>query len=136
MNTPTPLKSFGRFTPATWGVVAGLALWTAIAALRVWPTSALSWHFFRDGGTALFGSSGLHLYANNPGYQIGPVAFVVSGALDVLGMTGARIAAQVLMTIVGPLCIIWLVAVLPQRLRGRRVVLALGDSQRAMVTPR
>jgi hypothetical protein len=125
MSNPTRVKSFGRLTPATWGVVVGLALWTAIAALRVWPTSALSWHFFGDGGTALFGSSGLHLYANNPGYQIGPIAFVISGALGVLGTTGARITAQVLMTIAGPLCITWLVPVLPPRLRGRRVVLAL-----------
>ena len=104
--------------------VAVLIVWAGLTAARFWPTSALSWHFFRDGGTSLFGTDGLHLYANNSGLQIGPIAFVVSGVLGLLGTTGARITAQLLMTAVGPLCIALLAPALPGRLRGRRVFLA------------
>jgi len=105
----------------TW--LAGCALAVAIVLLVVWmwPTSALSWHFFPDGASALFGDSGLHLYADHPEYQIGPVSFVATWLLTPLGGDGARVAAQLLMTAVGPMCVAILVPVLPRELRGARV---------------
>ena len=105
----------------TW--LAGCALAVAIVLLVVWmwPTSALSWQFFPDGASALFGDSGLHLYADHPEYQIGPVSFVATWLLTPLGGDGARVAAQLLMTAVGPMCVAILVPVLPRELRGARV---------------
>ena len=98
-----------------------LAVATALVVMWMWPTSALSWHFFADGAAALFGPSGLHLYVDHPDLQIGPVAFVVSWLLTPLGSTGARVAAQLLMSVVGPLCVLMLRPVLPTSQRGMRV---------------
>jgi hypothetical protein len=108
-----------RWRPwVAWGVIAVVTM--AVAAW-MWPTSALSWHFFPEGSTALFGSSGLNVYADHPELQIGPVAFVVTWLLTPLGSTGARVTAQVLMTVVGPACVLLLGAALPTWQRGRRV---------------
>ena len=105
----------------TWAAWAAIALTTLLAAAWAWPTSALSWHFFPTGATALFGPSGLHLYVDHPELQVGPVAFVVAWLLSPLGATGASVAARVLMTAVGPLCVALLVPVLPVGRRGARV---------------
>jgi len=104
-----------------WAAGCALVLATVLVVVWMWPTSALSWHFFPDGAAALFGPSGLHLYADHPEYQIGPVSFVATWLLSPLGSTGARVAAQLLMTAVGPLCVALLVPVLPRDLRGPRV---------------
>ena len=74
--------------PGAWGAWAAVAVVTVAVAWWMWPTSALSWHFFPDGATALGGDSGLHLYADHPEYQIGPVAFGVAWLLTPLGSTG------------------------------------------------
>jgi len=107
--------------PSTWIGAAALAAWTALLVALTWPDSGLSWHFFPAGARALFGSSGLHLYADNPGYQIGPLTFVVARALLLLGDANAVVAAKLLMTAAGPLCIAVLLPVIPPSMRGRRV---------------
>jgi hypothetical protein len=94
---------------------------TAVVAVWMWSNSALSWHFFADGAAALVGPSGLRLYVDHPELQIGPVAFVMSWLLTPLGSDGSRIAAQLLMTAVGPLCVLLLRPVLPASQRGMRV---------------
>jgi hypothetical protein len=104
-----------------WLAWLATGLVTAAVAAWMWPTSALSWHFFRDGAASLAGDSGLRLYADHPELQVGPVAFGVAWLLTPLGATGSRVAAQLLMAGVGPLCIALLVPVLPASLRGRRV---------------
>jgi hypothetical protein len=98
-----------------------LSLVTALVVVWMWPTSALSWHFFADGAAALFGPSGLHLYVDHPDLQIGPVAFVIPWLLTPLGPDSARAAAQLLMAVVGPLCVLTLRPVLPASQRGMRV---------------
>jgi len=105
----------------TWVLGAALTIWAVVLVVAMWPTSGLSWHFFPAGASALFGASGLHLYADNPGYQIGPITFVVARMLAPLGDSGAKTAAQLLMTAVGPACIALLVPVIPRSLRGPRV---------------
>lgn len=113
-----------RGTRRAWLAVAIVVGWTVAVAIRFWPTSGLSWHFFPAGAAQLFGSSGLHLYADHPGYQIGPLSFVVAWLLSPLGATGARVSAQLLMTATGPACVALLLPVLPRELRGRRVLWA------------
>jgi hypothetical protein len=123
-GSAAPASQTGWRRPVTWIAGAALLLWTALLVALTWPQSGLSWHFFPAGATALFGSSGLHLYADNPGYQIGPLTFVVARALALLGDANALTAAKVLMTAAGPLCIALLAPVVPPPLRGRRLWLA------------
>ena len=114
-----------RTHASTWAIAAALTAWLAILSGVMAATSGLSWHFFPAGASALFGPSGLHVYADNPGYQIGPLAFVAAWILSPLGPDGARVTAQVLMTLAGPACLALLVPVLPRRARGPRVWWAL-----------
>lgn len=68
------------------------------------------WHFFQVGSELLFGThhgtsplpGGLHIYANYPALQIGPLSFLVATPFRVLGAHDARIAAAVVMTAVAP----------------------------------
>jgi hypothetical protein len=68
---------------------------------------AYSWHYFADGSTLLFGGSnatppgGLHIYANYPGLQIGPVAFLAAQVLRLLGPGNGAFLAQALMMMLG-----------------------------------
>ena len=114
-----------RRPPIDQLVLIGAAVaWSALCAWRFWPTSALSWHFFRDGSQQLLHSSGLSLYADHPGYQIGPVAFLAASLVSPLGANGARIASQLLMTAAGPLCLAALWSVIPRHKRRRRMAIA------------
>lgn len=73
---------------------------TAVAAWTVGWTwwlrmpSGISWHFFVDGAQALVQTSGLHLYAQHPTLQIGPVTFVVTAMITWLPPATARMVAQ------------------------------------------
>ncbi|HET9658492.1 MAG TPA: hypothetical protein VFP72_24280 [Kineosporiaceae bacterium] len=134
MNT-TAASAAGRarsrlleaFEGALGGALTWLSIcvWTAGWGWNRLPLSGVSWHFFVDGTAALFGGSGLHLYADHPDLQIGPLAF---GVLEVLGPlpSGAqKAAAQLLMTAVAPL-LLWLLAPLvPGDLPVRRLRLML-----------
>ncbi|MBK7621585.1 MAG: hypothetical protein IPJ14_02695 [Kineosporiaceae bacterium] len=91
-----------------------LALWAAIvawagcwAAFQAQP-SGISWHFFADGSRQLFGADGLHLYARNPGFQIGPLAFLVARPLTLLPTPWDRAVAEALMAATGPAVLAWL----------------------------
>ncbi len=84
-------------------------VWTAGWGWNRLPASGVSWHFFVDGTRALFGGSGLHLYAQHPDLQIGPLSFIVAGVLSPLPAAAERGAAQVAMTAVAPL-LLWLLA--------------------------
>ncbi len=103
-------------TVLTWSAIW---LWTAGWAWNRWPLSGLSWHFLPTGAQALFGSSGLHLYAEHPELQIGPLAFVVTELAAPWGPGAQKVAAQLLMTAAAPL-LLWLLAPLLDREPVRR----------------
>lgn len=100
----------------TW---VAISLWTAAWGWSRLPYSGVSWHFFTDGTRALLGGSGLHLYAQHPDLQIGPLAFLVAGVTSPLPAGVQRGVAQVAMTAVAPL-LLWLLAPLVGGDPGRR----------------
>lgn len=77
-----------------------LGLWALVWFLADLPGGGYSWHYFADGSRLLFSGSGasprggLHLYANYPSLQIGPVAFLFAW---VLGNVGGVLVAQLAM---------------------------------------
>lgn len=100
------------------GLVA-LLLWTCWWAARSWDPSGLSWHYFADAGEAMRDRSWLHVYADSPTLQVGPLALLAAAGLGVWGdLTGLRVA-QVLMAAAGPLL---LVAMWPLAAGSRRWV--------------
>jgi hypothetical protein len=113
------------------GPAGGAAVWALICAwtaLWGWDRnrqSGVSWHFFTTGTQALFGGSGLHLYARHPDLQIGPLAFVVVELLGPLPSGAAKVAAQVLMTAVGPVLLLVLAPLLGDGPGRRRLRLLL-----------
>jgi hypothetical protein len=69
-----------------------LGCWALACFARFARHGGIAWHFFTSGSTLLFGGAGagalpggLHLYANYPQLQIGPVAFVVAQGLRQFG---------------------------------------------------
>src|SRR5579863_1106862 len=71
---------------------AMLTVWTIPWALYFGVHGGFSWHFFDQGSRLLFhGASagqpagGLHLYANYPQLQIGPVTFAIAELLRHVG---------------------------------------------------
>lgn len=73
------------------------------------------WRYFVEGSELLFGQhhkytplpGGLHLYANYPDYQIGPLSFLLATPFRVLGPGDGRIPAVLAMTAVIPL-LVWM----------------------------
>jgi hypothetical protein len=94
---------------AVWVLICG---WTALWGWDRNRQSGVSWHFLTTGTQALFGDSGLHLYARHPDLQIGPLAFAVVELLGPLPSGAAKAAAQVLMTAVAPLLLLVLAPLL------------------------
>ncbi|MEU8692848.1 hypothetical protein [Streptomyces sp. NPDC048665] len=84
-----------------------LGLWALVWLLVYMPGGGYSWHYFAHGSALLFDGSGaspaggLHLYANYPGLQIGPVAFVGAQVLRSIGSDNGMVAAQFAMTAAG-----------------------------------
>ncbi|MCW2929140.1 MAG: hypothetical protein JWM19_102, partial [Actinomycetia bacterium] len=82
-----------------------LGCWALACFARFARHGGIAWHFFTSGSTLLFGGAGagalpggLHLYANYPQLQIGPVAFVVAQGLRQLGpYQGVFVTEAVLM---------------------------------------
>lgn len=103
----------------TSAAIGALLLWAALWAWRSWSVSGLSWHFFADGGLALLDGSGLHVYADQPTLQVGPLALLVAGGLDLLLSVPAKEVALGLMTLVGPTIVI----ILAPLVRGGRALL-------------
>jgi hypothetical protein len=69
------------------------------------------WHFFEVGSELLFGThhgttplaGGLHMYANYPELQIGPLSFLLATPFRLLGASdGGRVLAALVMTAVAP----------------------------------
>jgi hypothetical protein len=107
---------------AVWVLICG---WTALWGWDRNRQSGVSWHFFTSGTQALFGDSGLHLYARHPDLQIGPLAFAVVELLRPLPSGSAKVAAQVLMSAVAPLLLLVLAPLLGDGLGRRRLRLLL-----------
>jgi hypothetical protein len=87
-------------TPRAWAV---LGAWAAACTVPHFDHSAVSWRFFALGGRLLMRSgagTGLHLYANHPVLQIGPVALGAAAVLDTLGAAG-RPCAVALLALIG-----------------------------------
>jgi hypothetical protein len=80
----------------------------ALAVLCAWAYGAhrgQSWHYFAEGSRSLFCSDGLracglHVYAEHPELQIGPLSFVVALLFTWSGEDGAELA-EVVMTLIG-----------------------------------
>ncbi len=85
-----------------------LSLWTIGWYADTAPGGGIAWVFFRNGTAALFGEpgsfrppGGLHLYASNPGLQIGPLSFAVAEVLRHLGPGSGIAVAEILLTAAG-----------------------------------
>jgi hypothetical protein len=101
-----------------------VAAWTVLWTWTQCTPSAISWHFFADGADALLHTSHLHLYAQDPSLQIGPLTFIATASLTWLPAHAARVIAQILMTAAGPLMVLWLAPLVTIERRILRVTLA------------
>ena len=106
-------------TALAWAVVVA---WTGWWAVRQADPSGISWHFFRTGADALFHGSGLSLYADNPTLQIGPLAFVVAGAVGAIDPNHDIGLAQIVMTLLAAVVLWAVTASLPRRDRAWAVL--------------
>jgi hypothetical protein len=84
-------------------------VWTVLLQLLLYTNSGSSWHYFEDGATLLLGGhppgasrpGGLHLYANYPELQFGPLALLTAALLLTVTTTGGWMIAAWLMTLAG-----------------------------------
>jgi len=91
-----------------WQLIAA-GCWTAGWFVILSPHGGIAWKFFTQGGTLLFESQsparalpgGLHLYANYPQLQIGPLAFLITQALRVLGPNQGLFATEAILSALG-----------------------------------
>jgi hypothetical protein len=84
-----------------WNLII-LACWAPVCFAYYAPRGGISWHFFSSGSAQLFGGpAGLHLYADFPQLQIGPVAFAVAEILRFLGPHQGVLAAEIVLTAMG-----------------------------------
>lgn len=73
-----------------------LALWALLLQQVLYNNSGYSWHFFADAAALLFGQhppgdvlpGGLHLYANYPVFQFGPLTLLMSAGMGLFGSDG------------------------------------------------
>lgn len=99
-----------------WWYRAPLLLCAVVLQVVLYSNSGYSWHFFADSGTLLLGGhppgmslpGGLHLYANYPQLQFGPLTLVAVVILMPVTATGGWMIATWLMTLAG-LAILYLV---------------------------
>lgn len=98
-----------RFEPVLrrrYWVLAAVAIGSTVLLLR---GSGQEWATFLEAGDLLFGRhgalefgpGGLHIFANYPYLQFGPLAILVVSALRVFGDEGSRYAAVAMMTMSG-----------------------------------
>jgi hypothetical protein len=104
-----------------------LGLWALVCFLTRGSVDGGDWHYFASGSDLLFGRhpagmpypGGLHLYANYPEYQIGPLALALAGFFRLVGGGHGHLVAQACMCAAGP-GVVYAVergAVLSRRLR-------------------
>jgi hypothetical protein len=107
-----------------YAIVATVAVAFAVATPS--PRTGIDWGYFVHGSELLFGQhripaatepGGLHLYANYPVLQIGPLSFLAVIPLRVFGEDASRIAAVVLLTAAG-IAFIWLLERIAKHLHG------------------
>lgn len=104
--------SWGPLRRLRFGLLSGWSLlWFMIFNLH----GGYSWHYFVQGSTLLFEGAapghpqgGLHVYANYPQLQIGPLTFAVAEVLRQVGPLGGRLFAELVMTALG-LVVLYLV---------------------------
>jgi hypothetical protein len=86
-----------------------LGCWTLAWSVHFSRHGGMAWHFFASGSALLFAGApspgappgGLHLYANYPQLQIGPLAFVIAEGLRQLGPHQGVFAAEAVLTLAG-----------------------------------
>jgi hypothetical protein len=87
-----------------------LAVAAALFALQHISGTGKDWQYLVEGGELLFGqhhrytplAGGLHLYANYPTIQIGPLSLLLAAPIRLIGSDEGRVAGAVLMTAVAP----------------------------------
>jgi hypothetical protein len=97
-----------------WTILIGFAL--LLHLLLYNSSGGYSWHFFTEGAGLLTGQhppgttlpGGMHVYANYPQLQIGPVALLLAAAVAPFGATGGWLIAALSMTLAG-LVVLYLV---------------------------
>ena len=94
-----------------WHMIV-LGGWTVACFARFAPHGGRAWHFFATGSALLFGGpgagarpGGLHLYANYPQLQIGPLAFLIAQGLRQLGPHQGVLATEAVLMAMG-LCLV------------------------------
>ncbi len=101
-----------------WVILVGWSMgWSVLAARG----GGYSWHYFAEGAHLLsnpgVNGGGLHLYAAHPDLQIGPLALLVAVPLNVLGPTGGRLVAELILALLGPL-LLYVLLLARRRLSG------------------
>ncbi len=108
-SSSTLRARLGRARITRWHHVL-LASWTLAWYLMVERHGGQSWQYFVNGSRWLFGTNltgspgdggGLHLYADHPDLQIGPVSFVVAALFSYLQYDHGRAIAEAVMSGIG-----------------------------------
>jgi hypothetical protein len=97
-----------------WGLWPPLlALSAAVLLVHLPGTHATAWHFFEDAVRLLVGwdapegaATGLHLYADRPDLQFGPLSIVAAAPLVALGDPAGRLAAMAAGSVLGVLAVV------------------------------
>lgn len=113
-HTYSLLPNNGPASKAAPRIWLTLWLWTGLWALVHTPGGGYSWHYFDTAARLLSGagpSSGLHIYAHHPELQMGPLAMLVAIPVRALGPGLAYVIAPALLTLTGPLLLLWLIRV-------------------------
>src|SRR5690242_8415410 len=87
-----------------------LVVAAAMFALQHISGTGKDWRYLVEGGELLFGqhhrytslAGGLHLFANYPTIQIGPLSLLLAAPLRLIGSDDGRLAGAILMTAVAP----------------------------------
>ena len=117
MSVQSPARSHARWRPGpalarNWDLTA-LCGWTALWFVILAHNGGIAWTYFVQGSLLLFtghdGASaypgGLHIYANYPQLQIGPLAFSTGQLIRHLGPDQGLVVAEVVMTAMGLLAL-------------------------------
>ena len=110
MSVQSPARSDARRRPGpalarNWDLTA-LCGWTALWFVILAHNGGIAWKYFVQGSLLMFtghdGASaypgGLHIYANYPQLQIGPLAFSTGQLIRHLGPDQGLLVAEVVMT--------------------------------------
>lgn len=127
-RTPADAVEADRLRMRQWGT---LTIWAALSSIWFARHGGYSWHYFVQGSTLLFDGAnpgapvgGMHIYADYPELQIGPLSFAVAQVVRHIGPANGLYAAEILMTGAG-LAALYVVeriaaAVRPESVGGRR----------------